>query len=267
MNRFVLASLLIAASVRGQGSIVATPNPLDTVTIDPNPAPATILKARDLLRSRHEAVRSRRPGASGGAISAGEPPAPTAAPEPSAPAPYLDKLPANELSNPAPKVFPDHAGLKKAAVDAAALAAPPPPPPAPPEGLRGVSLHGLMENDAVAALMARSKRADVRKLLDGLVAGKQVLDEGAMLVRVARTLGAMAPDRPADVEHMAAPVPLPAAEVGDVLLFELKGKKHVAIYYGENRFAWAGRAGVSLASLDRLPWPGTLVAVLRMPSL
>lgn len=74
--------------------------------------------------------------------------------------------------------------------------------------------------------------------------------------------------RTADAQlHLARPVPLDDLRAGDVLFFELEGKKvsHVGIYAGGDSFIHAPSSGktVSYASLQSLFWRSRLTGAGR----
>ena len=69
-----------------------------------------------------------------------------------------------------------------------------------------------------------------------------------------------------DLRHTGLQVAGNRLETGDLLFFEIphdgKTSEHVAVFFGENRFAYVGPRGVSLAPLDDR-WLGRLSQVRR----
>ena len=147
----------------------------------------------------------------------------------------------------------------------------PPPRPRPPivPGLRAPSVRSVEtpeDLEEYEAVQRVRKAASVRIAVSRAARADEKLTEVGLVQRVMGALDMPAPSGAEDLRRTGLQVRPSSLEAGDLLFFQIphggKITDHVAVFFGENRFAYVGPRGVSLAPLDDT-WRRRLLMVRR----
>lgn len=168
---------------------------------------------------------------------------------------------------------PGAPGAAPAPATAPVATTPPRPPPRPRvpivPGLRAPGVRKLETEEDLEEYqeVARvRKAARVRMAVTRAAREDQEMTEFSLVQRVLGALEMPAPEDAEGLRRAGLQVRPNRLEAGDLLFFQIphggKISEHVAVFFGEDRFAYVGPRGVSLAPLDDT-WRGRLLMVRR----
>lgn len=176
------------------------------------------------------------------------------------------------------EAFPDYATTVEKAREAGTLpkappgkAAPAPRPKAPRPRAAASYLRNLSDESRAELRYMRALQAEtnVRRAVRETSEARGVVTEFELVREVLTRTGSRPPATREELAEAGYQVPRSDLRAGDLLFFELgdgpAASRHVGIFYGNGRFAYASRRGVRLGDLDEPRFRESLVQARRIP--